>query len=124
MGAREESINIYAKGRCRWIGCFIESKIKQWSYEGLKLLGAPTPTSKEKCLHGPNSEERDKNLFDGGVGALSKILGAYMGEVMWPVESTRGWKARPPRASTQRHTQRGGIVAKYPSGCCSVALAT
>ena len=28
--------------------------------------------------------ERDKRLLDGGVGALPRVLEAYMGEVVWP----------------------------------------
>ena len=59
-------------------------------------------------------------LLDGGVRALPKVLEAYMGEAALPTEPTRGRTARPPRALAQR----GGIVAKYASGCCSVAPAT
>jgi hypothetical protein len=45
-------------------------------------------------------------VLGGGVGALSKVLEAYMGEVAWPTDPTRS------------------ILGNYAPGCCSVALAT
>ena len=40
--------------------------------------------AKKKCLLGPNSWQKDKRFFEGQVGALPKVLDAYMGEVVWP----------------------------------------
>jgi hypothetical protein len=42
-------------------------------------------------------------LLDGGVGALPKVLEAYMGEAALLTDVTRS------------------ILAKYASSCCSVA---
>ena len=38
-GASEESIGIYAKSRCQWIGCLIETKLEIGRYSCLKLHG-------------------------------------------------------------------------------------
>ena len=46
-------------------------------------------------------------FFNGGVGALPKVLEAYMGEAVWPAEPTRGRMARPPRPLAQRE----GMIA-------------
>ena len=46
-------------------------------------------------------------ILDGGVWVLSKVLEAYMDEVGWPVEATRGRKTQPLRALAQP----GGMVA-------------
>ena len=59
-------------------------------------------------------------LFDGGVGPLFKVLEVCIGEVAWLAEPTRGRTTRPARALPQR----GCIVAKFASGCYSVALMT
>ena len=59
-------------------------------------------------------------LLDGGVGALPKVLEAYMGEAALPIDPTQGRTAQPPRALAKR----GGIVAKYALGYCNVAQAT
>jgi hypothetical protein len=40
------------------------------------------PEAKGKCLIDPNSYERDKIKFDGGVKALRKILETYTNEVV------------------------------------------
>ena len=61
------------------------------------MLGASSPVAKGKCLLGPNLG-RDKRLLDGGVGALPKVLEAYMSEATWPSKPTRGRTAQPPRA--------------------------
>ena len=75
----------------------------------MKLLGAPGPTAKGKCL-----------LETNGVGALPKVLKAHMGEVVLSTDPTRGKTAWPPRALAQR----GGIVARYALGYYSVAPTT
>ena len=46
-------------------------------------------------------------FLDGGVGALPKVLEAYVSEVAGPTEPIRGQTARSPWALAQR----GGIVA-------------
>ena len=45
-------------------------------------------------------------LLDSGVGALPKVLEAYMGEEALPIDPTQS------------------ILGNYSSGCYSVALAT
>jgi hypothetical protein len=35
--------------------------------------------AKKKCLLGFNSSEGDKNILDGGVGALPKIIKGFYG---------------------------------------------
>ena len=64
------------------------------------------------CAHGvPHGASwrgvQHKRLLDGGIGAMPKVLEAYMGEAAWPTEPTRGRMAWPPWALAQR----GGIVA-------------
>ena len=59
-------------------------------------------------------------LLDGGIGAPPKVLEAYMGEAMWPAKPIQCQTKRPP----QGLVQRGGVILKYASGCCSVAPAT
>ena len=59
-------------------------------------------------------------LLEGGVGALPKVLDAYMSEVTLLTDPACSLTAWPPQALAQR----GGKVAKYASGCCSVAPAT
>ena len=51
--------------------------------------------AKGKCLLRPKSLERDKKLLDNGVGALSKVLEAYMSEAVYATDPTRGKKAWP-----------------------------
>ena len=34
-------------------------------------------------------------VLNGGVGALSKVLKAYIGEAAWPAKPTRGRTTRP-----------------------------
>lgn len=48
-------------------------------------------------------------LVDGVVGALPKVLQAYMGEVALPTNPTQGKKTWPLRVLAQRV----GIIAKY-----------
>ena len=71
----------------------------QGSYAGVMVFwccwGLPTPAAMGKCLLGPNSWCRDKKFLDSGVGALPRVLEAYMGEV-WPAKPTWGRMARPP----------------------------
>ena len=76
------------------------------------MLGFLAPTAK-KCLLGLNPKQRDKTSLDSGVEA-------YMGEAGWPAKPTTSQKAQP----LGTLAQRGGIVALYGSGCCSVAPAT
>ena len=47
-----------------------------------------------------------QKVLDGGIGALPKVLEAYMGEAAWLAEPTWGRTAWPSRALAQR----GGIV--------------
>ena len=58
-------------------------------------------------------------LLDDGVGALLKALEAYKGEVALPTDPTRDITTWPPWVLV-----RGGKVAKYGSGCYSVAPVT
>ena len=76
--------------------------VKVWSCWGLLVQAA-----KRKCLPNPNNSwERDKRLLDGGEGAPQKVLEAYMGEVGWLAEPTRGQKAQPLHV----FAQLGGMV--------------
>ena len=59
------------------------------SYVGLKLLGASSPNNLGKMSNRPQSLERDKRIFDIGIGALPKILEAYMGEAALSTDPTQ-----------------------------------
>ena len=48
------------------------------------------PTATGKCLLGPNSYKRDKKILDSGLGALHKVLEAFMGEARWQAKPTQG----------------------------------
>ena len=49
-----------------------------WSLEGLLA-----PSAKGKCLLGPNLDRETKGFLDGSVGALPRVLKAYIGEAVW-----------------------------------------
>ena len=75
--------------------------------------------AKEKCLLDLNPWERDKRLFDGGVGAPPNVVEAYIGEAAWLTKPNEDQMGRHPRAFSQYE----GIVAYYGLGCYSVASA-
>jgi hypothetical protein len=45
---------------------------------------------KGKCSFGPNSQEPEKMILDGGVRTLSKVLKAYMDKAMGSIFSRLG----------------------------------
>ena len=59
-------------------------------------------------------------LLDNGVKAMLKVLEAYMGEAGFLTDLGRCITTWPLQALAQHE----GKVAKYASGCCSVAPAS
>jgi hypothetical protein len=84
---------------------------------GLKLLGDSNPNGKGIMFAWPQLLGERQKLLDGGVGALSKVLEAYMNEVVLLTDPIWRRTTRPLRA------QRGGKIVRYTSGCYSVAPA-
>ena len=54
---------------------------------GKNSYGRILAASNKKYLFGPSSKEKDNIFFDNGVGALCKVLKAYMGGVGLAVQN-------------------------------------
>lgn len=91
------------------IGRLLEPKIGWRNYEGIKLLGALAPAAKENCLCGPNYLKKDKRLIYNGVGALPKVLKAYIGRWLWQ-----------PTSQLQNNTSSISVALTW--GCCRTYL--
>ena len=63
-----------------------DHKTKLWRYE---VAGGFQPHRLRENVYLASTLRREtKRFLDGGVGALPKVLEAYMGEAAWPAEPT------------------------------------
>jgi hypothetical protein len=58
---------------------------KLWGFE---TVGSFQPRLRENIYLAPTLGRETKMFLDSGVGALPKVLEAYMGEATWPAEPT------------------------------------